>query len=195
MNADPVQLISSLKRHGDVAYLCDACAATQLLPEELPTGGLPCMHCGAPIGVTQVIHYAPLSVRLLALIIDVSFALAINVSFLIVFASYSGYLPTEPDGDITFRARVIVTAIEIAITALYFLAGDVLGQSIGKRALTIRIVRASTWSRPGIFQGFLRFAAKVITIATPGLGYLATAVDSERRALYDRLSGARVTYA
>jgi uncharacterized RDD family membrane protein YckC len=65
------------------------------------------------------------------------------------------------------------------------------GQTLGMRAWKLRLVALDrspvTWR-----QALLRAAAALLSAVCLGLGYLWVAVDPERRAWHDRVSGTRV---
>lgn len=66
------------------------------------------------------------------------------------------------------------------------------GRTFGQRLMGIHTVHARTWRNPGPIAGLARLLAKVLTIATLGLGFVVVLSDPERRALHDRIAGTRV---
>jgi uncharacterized RDD family membrane protein YckC len=73
------------------------------------------------------------------------------------------------------------------------------GQTIGKRALGIRIVRASDGENPGfLFAVALRYAVPSLISFIPLIGFIFSLTDilfifrSDRRCLHDLIAGTRV---
>lgn len=68
-------------------------------------------------------------------------------------------------------------------------AGNIIGQSLGKRLLHIRVVRAGSGARPGLARGLVRTAVYVLTGGPIGLCALWVLIDQQRRGLHDLIAG------
>lgn len=104
------------------------------------------------------------------------------------------------DGAVTFG---IFALIGILSTALgdgaawlgmagwfgYLWWGNATGQTLGKRALGIRVVQADTGAMPGWGRGLARTVGYGISSMFFWLGYLWAAWDDRRRAWHDTIAG------
>lgn len=82
----------------------------------------------------------------------------------------------------------------LGISALYqTYLGGILGQTLGKRLLGIRVISARGQA-PGPVLATLRFLTMLLSLALLGLGWLWCIFDRERRALHDHLSGSYVIF-
>jgi uncharacterized RDD family membrane protein YckC len=130
--------------------------------------------------------------RLLALAIDLGFLIIPYIALALVAYLTHPWVPQDELGRTTPRARLVLTVASITAFLVYLWIGEVFGGSVGKRAIGIHVVRASTWRSPGAIRGLLRLAAKALTIATLGLGYAVLLLDPERRTVHDWVAGTRV---
>jgi uncharacterized RDD family membrane protein YckC len=105
-----------------------------------------------------------------------------------------GYGPKD-DGLPTTGSVIAFTFVLIAICVAYFIIGELLGRTIGKRFVGLRVVRGSSWRRPGLSVGTLRALSKLVTIASLGIGYVAMERDHERRSLHDHIARTFVIHA
>lgn len=84
--------------------------------------------------------------------------------------------------------RLFLFAEVAAFFVLFWCRG---GQTLGMRAWSIRV--ETTQGRPlSVRLAALRFAAALLSLAVLGLGFLWIALDPNRSAWHDRLSGTRV---
>jgi uncharacterized RDD family membrane protein YckC len=80
----------------------------------------------------------------------------------------------------------------VGMSALYEIyLGGILGQTLGKRLLGIRVISARG-SAPGPVIACVRFLTMLVSLLPAGLGFLWCLFDRERRALHDHLSGTYV---
>jgi uncharacterized RDD family membrane protein YckC len=79
-------------------------------------------------------------------------------------------------------------------TLLYqaILEGGPTGQTIGKRALNIRVIDKSTGGPIGFWRGLGRAAARIISGWPCYLGYLWMLWDSEKQTWHDKMTGVYV---
>jgi uncharacterized RDD family membrane protein YckC len=80
------------------------------------------------------------------------------------------------------------------ISGLYQIyLGGILGQTLGKRLLGIRVI-SSRGQAPGPILASLRFLTMGLSLTLLGLGWLWCIFDRERRALHDHLSSTFVIF-
>lgn len=80
----------------------------------------------------------------------------------------------------------------LGMSALYQVyLGGILGQTMGKRLLGLRVI-SSQGRSPGPIIACLRFATMTLSLGLAGLGFLWCIFDRERRAVHDHLSGTYV---
>jgi uncharacterized RDD family membrane protein YckC len=92
--------------------------------------------------------------------------------------------------------------VPVAILLIQYTLLSMRGQTLGKLAMRVRIVRASDGGNPGFLRAVvLRNMVRHVLIAVPILGGLFALVDilaifgQERRCLHDRIAGTRVVEA
>ena len=125
-----------------------------------------------PVGLTR---------RLAALFYDALLLLAVLFAATAVALALGG---GTLEGH-TLAFRIYLLAVIFVFFAWFWTHG---GQTLGMRAWNIRVERMDG-SRLRWGDALLRLAA---AFATLGVGLLWTAMDPDRRALYDRISGTRV---
>ena len=75
------------------------------------------------------------------------------------------------------------------LSIFYFvLAEGLFGQTVGKRALGIAVVRASDQTTPGILLALIRYVGRVISAFFLLLGYFWMLWDRRRQTWHDKLS-------
>jgi uncharacterized RDD family membrane protein YckC len=135
------------------------------MPTQPPPGA------GPPPGVGPSGPRANFGQRLGAYLIDV-IIIVIPIVILVVVAKTAGYL------------------IGIVISWAYFtyFEGGSSGQTLGKRALGIRIVDANSGGPIGYGRGFVRQIGRIISGLVCYLGYLWMLWDRERQTWHDKIA-------
>lgn len=103
-------------------------------------------------------------------------------------------------GEIRVLPVVPMAGFLLLLVGGYFVCFTVAGgQTIGKMAGDIRVVRAQSTSEfdggVPVSTAVVRAAAYLVTLLSAGLGYLPALVTRERRAIHDRLADTRVVKA
>jgi uncharacterized RDD family membrane protein YckC len=94
-----------------------------------------------------------------------------------------------PDAAVAFR--LIGLAIGVAYYAM--LEGGETGQTLGKKALAIRVVDQDTWQPGvGIGRGVGRYFARWLSFLPFLLGYLWMLWDKDKQTFHDKLARTRV---
>ena len=85
--------------------------------------------------------------------------------------------------------RVAGSALSILIGVAYFgyLEGSASGQTLGKRALGIRVIDYRTGGPIGFGRGVLRYFARILSTLPCLLGYFWMLWDKERQTWHDKL--------
>ncbi len=102
------------------------------------------------------------------------------------------FSPVTPDTPGFWLRQAAAMLVGLGGNAAYFITlhgRD--GQTLGKRLMRIRVVRADG-SRLGYGKATSRFFADMLSSMTVLVGYLMAAFDEEHRALHDRLCDTRV---
>lgn len=83
-----------------------------------------------------------------------------------------------------------ILGLWIALWWCYFAVGwGLVGATVGKRILGLRIVDHQGRSPIGLSRAFLRLAAYSVSSVTLGMGHLLVVLRPDRRALHDILAG------
>ena len=81
-------------------------------------------------------------------------------------------------------------------TVAYYVYFTAKGQTLGKKALKIRVVRVENGEAPGYTKAFLReVVGKMVSAAVLGLGYLWMLWDGKKQTWYDKIAGTVVVKA
>ena len=109
------------------------------------------------------------------------------------------------DGIIVGLVLAILTAllkgvgyalgIIIAIAYFTYFEGGDTGQTIGKRALGIRVVDFETGGPIGYGRGFIRYIGRIVSGVVIYIGYLWMLWDREKQTWHDKFAGAVVVPA
>lgn len=88
------------------------------------------------------------------------------------------------------QGLVVLTVVNILVDLAYYalLEGGPRGQTLGKRAVGIRVVDSTTGERIGYGRGVLRYFGRYISSLPLGLGYLWVLVDREKQTWHDKLA-------
>lgn len=78
--------------------------------------------------------------------------------------------------------------IIIGIAYWVYFEGSPAGQTLGKKALGIRIIDFSTGGPIGYGRAFVRYIGKILSVITIGLGFLWMLWDKEKQAWDDKLA-------
>lgn len=73
-----------------------------------------------------------------------------------------------------------------------YLEGGPSGQSLGKKAMNIRVVDTQTGGSIGYGRGFLRWLGAIVSGIPCGLGYLWMLWDGEKQTWHDKISSSYV---
>lgn len=90
------------------------------------------------------------------------------------------------------RTTGTVLAVLISLAYFTYLEGGATGQTLGKRALGIRIVSFDTGGAIGYARGFIRWIGRTLSSIPLCLGYFWMLWDGERQAWHDKLASAVV---
>lgn len=74
----------------------------------------------------------------------------------------------------------------VGMDAAYYVVLNGLGQTVGKRAVGIRVVDSRTGSSIGILRGVVRYLVSIVSAAALLLGYLWMLWDSENQTWHDK---------
>ena len=87
--------------------------------------------------------------------------------------------------------KVVGYFIAIALSIAYFIyfEGSDSGQTLGKRALGIRVIDYSTGGPLGYGKAFLRYIGRIASGAICYLGYLWMLWDKEKQTWHDKIAG------
>ena len=77
----------------------------------------------------------------------------------------------------------------IAITYFGYFEGGPTGQTIGKRALGIRVIDFKTGGPIGYGRGVLRYIARILSTIVFFLGYFWMLWDAEKQCWHDKIAG------
>jgi uncharacterized RDD family membrane protein YckC len=94
-------------------------------------------------------------------------------------------------GILTAALKTTGYFIGIAIGLGYFIyfEGSPSGQTLGKRALGIRVIDYSTGGPLGYGKAFLRYIGRIVSGAVCALGYLWMLWDKEKQTWHDKIAG------
>ncbi|NTU83478.1 MAG: RDD family protein [Chloroflexales bacterium] len=165
------------------------------LPGDDPSSAVPVSLVGTPAGFVS---------RLLALLIDVALlggVLLVGgvIWYALLFVmprGLSSALPASMQRLTSLLAEIIIPGVAAVIVVCgYFLFFfTVTGQTIGKRALGLRVVAADGGKLP-VRRAALRLAGYVLSALPFYYGFLAMLFDARRRTWHDRLAHTLVVYA
>ena len=94
-------------------------------------------------------------------------------------------------GFVLRQGLIVLTIVNILVEMAYYgiLEGGARGQTLGKRALRIRVVDFPTGGAIGFGRGVLRYFARYLSGIPLGLGYLWMLQEREKRTWHDKLVG------
>ena len=133
---------------------------------------------------------AALPRRLGALLYDGMLLLAVLMVATALFLPLTGGEAIDPQADplLELLYRLTLVLLIVGFNGLFWTRR---GQTLGMQSWRLRVEREDgrllTWA-----DTLRRLAWAVLSLAPLGLGYLWIAIDPERRAWHDRLSGTRV---
>lgn len=146
------------------------------------------------------VEYAGLGARFLATMVDgmivgaIYLVLRIPVFILGIVTAARGGRPAEV--GIFSVLGFLVQLIGLAESVGYYIYFTAKGQTLGKKALKIRVVRVENGEAPGYLKAFLReVVGKMVSGAVLGLGYLWPLWDSRKQAWHDKIAGTVVVKA
>ena len=150
----------------------------------------------------EQLELAEPSARLSAKIIDFLILVAVIVGGVIVVLVA---LVAEGFGvGIGLVEGVFLAALLIVLASLLYdpLFIAIRGQTVGKKATGIRVVRADNGGLPTLGRSFARWALPGVLLAIPGAGYALAALcfssllrDASRRGWHDKVAGTVVVKA
>ena len=86
------------------------------------------------------------------------------------------------------------TGLNLVISAGYYtyLEGGASGQTLGKKALGIRVIDLSGGGPIGYGRGFIRWIGRIVSAIPLGLGYFWMLWDKEKQTWHDKFAGSVV---
>ena len=93
------------------------------------------------------------------------------------------------------QGLIVLIVANVLVDLAYYalLEGSARGQTLGKRALGIRVADATTGERIGFGRAAGRYFARYLSSLFFGLGYLWMLQDREKQTWHDKLTGTVVT--
>lgn len=90
-----------------------------------------------------------------------------------------------------FMEPVIANALSTVLGLAYYvvLEGGPTGQTFGKRAMSIRVIRMSDGDVLGPGGALIRYIGRIISTIPCGLGFLWALWDSEKQTWHDKIAG------
>jgi uncharacterized RDD family membrane protein YckC len=82
--------------------------------------------------------------------------------------------------------------LAVGIAYYAYLEGGVTGQTLGKKALGIRVIDLRTGAPIGFSRGVIRYFGRILSAIPILLGYFWMLWDSEKQTWHDKLAGAVV---
>ena len=83
-------------------------------------------------------------------------------------------------------------AIVLGIGYYAYLEGGASGQTLGKRALGIRVIDINTGGPIGYARGLIRYVGRIVSAIVIYLGFLWMLWDAEKQTWHDKFAGAVV---
>jgi len=151
-------------------------------------------------------QYAGFFTRLVAFLLDVVVLIAASLLVSVTVNSLLGVLGADlrKCADVTrgtplrFVACKLATrslpVIQVSVIPLYYLAfWSVSGQTLGKAALGVRVVRVNG-KRMGLVTAAVRYVGYTVSLVSLGLGFFWILVDDRRQGWHDKLARTCVIY-
>ena len=135
-----------------------------------------------------VYRTAGLVARWYALWLDLVLSAPLNVVLHLPFQRYLAKL--EAYGH-TAKYWGFSAALAVVLLMIYFIAPTLLfGQTLGKRIVGLRVIRANCNPEIGFFRVVLRESVgKLLSVGLLGIGFLFPLMNQRQRALHDYLAG------
>lgn len=180
-----------------------AAASPVPAPAALPAGGSPFT---APVTVaTGTFEPADRGTRLLAAILDSLIAFGFMLpgfTILMVAGAFAGAAGSEPEPAPLFAGLGLLGVGAIALLVIQVWMLTTRGQTMGKRIMSVRIVKYPDYSNPGFVHAvLLRAIVNGAIGAIPVVGGIYTLVDilfifrEDRRCIHDLIAGTVVVKA
>ncbi len=148
-----------------------------------------------PVSDSPVIaneEYAGWGTRLLASLVDglivgaIYFVLMIPVLIMGIATAAGG--SSKPAAMLGLQ--LLFQGIGWMAAAAYYVYFTAKGQTLGKKALKIRVVRVENGEAPGYLKAFLReVVGKMVSAMVFGLGYLWMLWDPKKQTWHDKIAG------
>lgn len=165
---------------------------TEVVPPPVSVAPTPPPSQGVP-------EYVGFGARFLAALVDgmivgaIYFVLMIPALIMGVMTAAGGR--SEPTA-IMLVLQLLFQVIGWILTVAYYVYFTAKGQTLGKKALKIRVVRAESGEAPGYTNAFLReVVGKMASALVFGLGYLWMLWDDKKQAWHDKIAGTVVVKA
>jgi uncharacterized RDD family membrane protein YckC len=86
--------------------------------------------------------------------------------------------------------RVLGSLVQLVLGLAYYayLEGSPSGQTVGKRALNIRVIDFATGGAIGPARGLIRYLGRIISAIPCGLGYFWMLWDAEKQTWHDKIA-------
>jgi uncharacterized RDD family membrane protein YckC len=160
---------------------CPGCGLVQSVDGRFCQHCSACSQCGvrrtpthAPT-TTSSVRTAPTGDRLAAIALD-----SVLIPYVMLYA-----IPFMPSMQVWWWTMLMLWCGNIV-------TGNISGQSLGKRVLHIRVVRAGSGTAPGLTRGLMRTAVYVLTGGPIGLGAMWALADEHGRGWHDLIAGTAV---
>ena len=145
-------------------------------------------------------EFAGFGARFLASMVDgmivgaIYFVLMIPVLIVGVMTAAGG--GRQNSGAVISGLGLVFQLIDWAATVGYYIYFTAKGQTLGKKALKIRVVRVENGDAPGYTKAFLReVVGKTVSAMVFGLGYLWMLWDRKKQTWHDKIAGTVVVKA
>ena len=189
---DPVELIAGPELPSRL-YRCQRCRIADTHPDPLPTGGAICDNCAGAVHPNDVIEFAPVSVRLLAVLLDV-LTVGLVIVFVLIIVAWVALLfvprgeDNSPSQQAVFWIALVMIGLAACTSLSYLVIGNASGKTVGKGATGLAVVDIVTGRAPALGGALTRTEAQFLTVLTLGLGYAMAIRDPRRQTLHDRIA-------
>jgi uncharacterized RDD family membrane protein YckC len=94
--------------------------------------------------------------------------------------------------EVALKGAGYALALILAIAYFTYLEGGLTGQTLGKRALGIRVVSFDTGGPIGYGRGFIRYIGRIVSAVVIYIGYLWMLWDRENQTWHDKFASSVV---
>jgi uncharacterized RDD family membrane protein YckC len=149
------------------------------------------------------LEYAGFWIRLAASLVDFLVLIAglyilycvISQSFFWIFPDIQKFAMSlvdiangAPVSGVTVWLTAVILLVFLIGSTIYFVASwAATGQTVGKTAMSIKIIRTDS-SPLDLRFAFIRFLGSILSVASLGIGFIIMAFDSHKQSLHDRIA-------